>query len=308
VEGLRHEGLQVRVLSRGAHPLPWPEGTVDVVSGDVADRPAVRRAVEGAEWVFHLAAHLHVAPARPTLAPVFERANVEGTQVVVEESARAGVRRLVFFSTVAVYGPTGPEGADEDTPPRPDTLYAETKLRAEDFVQRSSNASTDLTTTVLRLAAVYGPRVKGNYQRLARALERGWFVPLGSGSNWRTLVHERDVAQAALLAAQSPLAAGRLYNVSDARIHRLRDVLKAISLALGRRPPRVAVPLPIARVGARVGDVALGLAGREPRLASLLGKYVEDVAIRAERIQQDLGFQPVFDLEAGWRDALGGSS
>jgi len=305
VERLIDEGLRVRVLSRGARPLPWPDGTVDVVSGDVADRAVVRRAMEGAEWVFHLAAHLHVAPAGPTVAPIFERVNVEGTRVVAEEAARGGVRRLVFFSTISVYGPTGPEGADEDTPPRPDTLYAETKLRAEDVVVRSAQGSGDLTTSVLRLAAVYGPRVRGNYERLARALGRSWFVPPGPGLNHRTLVHERDVAQAALLAARSPAAVGRLYNVTDGRVYRLRDVLAAMAAALGRSAPRVFVPYTLARAGAGVGDLILRATGREPQLAPLLAKYGEDVAVRADRIQQELGFRPDFDLDSGWRDALG---
>jgi len=305
VERLLHEGLRVRVLSRGAHPFPWPDGTVDVVSGDVGDRAVVRRAVDGVDWVFHLAAHLHAATAGEALAPVFERVNVEGTRVVAEEAARAGVKRLVFFSTISVYGPTGREGADEDTPPRPDTLYGETKLRAEDIVVRSAPGSGGLTTTVLRLAAVYGPRVRGNYERLAHALGRGWFVPPGRGLNRRTLVHESDVAQAALLAAGSPVAAGRLYNVSDGRVHPLRDVLAAMAAALGRPAPRVFVPLALARAGAGVGDLILRATGREPRLAPLLAKYGEDVAVRAERIQRDLGFRPDFDLDSGWRDALG---
>jgi UDP-glucose 4-epimerase len=305
VERLLDEGLAVRVLSRGTHRLPWPEGTVDAVVGDVADRAVVRRAVEGVEWVFHLAARLHVAPAGPALAPAFERVNVEGTRVVAEEAGRAGVRRLVFFSTISVYGPTGPEGADEDTPPRPDTPYAGTKLRAEDVVARSAQASGDLTATILRLAAVYGPRVKGNYERLARALGRGWFVSPGPGHNRRTLVHERDVARAALLAARSPRAAGRLYNVSDGSVHRLCDVLEAMTAALGRRAPRVFVPLALARAGAGVGDALLRATGRDRRLIPLVAKYNEDVAVHAERIQRELGFRAEYDLASGWRDALG---
>ena len=213
VARLLQEGYRVRVLSRGRRPAAWPEA-VEARHGDVVDRVAVAGAVAGVDLVFHLAGLLHVTRPTPALTREYERVNVEGARVVAEESTRAGVSRLVLFSTIAVYGPTGPDGADEDTPPRPDSPYAQTKLRAEEAVRRL-DGTAELRTSVLRLAAVYGPRVTGNYARLARAIESGWFVPVGEGLNRRTLVHEADVAEAALLAARSPQAAGRLYNVSD---------------------------------------------------------------------------------------------
>jgi nucleoside-diphosphate-sugar epimerase len=298
------EGLRVRLVSRGILPIPWPKTRVETVRGDVADRATVGRAVEGVDWVFHLAAHLHVARPGSLLAPIFERVNVDGTRVVVEEAVRAGVKRLVFFSTTSVYGPTGSGGADEDSVPRPDTLYGATKLRAEGIV-RSVPGGGGLTTTVLRLAAVYGPRMKGNYARLARALASGWFVPIGRGLNRRTLVHEGDVAEAALLAASSPQAAGRLYNVTDGGLPRMRDIVLAMSEALGRQPPRFHVPIAAARAVAWLGDGAFTLAGRGRALAAALDTYTQDVAVRGGRIQDELGFRPRFDLESGWRDALG---
>jgi UDP-glucose 4-epimerase len=233
----------------------------------------------------------------------YERVNVEGARVVAEAASRVGVARLVLFSSIAVYGATGPEGADEETPPRPASLYAQSKLRAEVVVQ-GIRGQTGLAVTVLRLAAVYGPRVKGNYDRLVRALEAGWFVPIGPGLNRRTLVHEADVAEAALLTARSPSAPGRLYNVSDGHVHRLREILEAACRALGRPYPAVRVPLGVARAGARVGDVALSAVLRRPRFASLLDTYTEDVAVWAERIRRELGFRPRFDLESGWRDTV----
>ena len=59
-----------------------------------------------------------------------------------------------------------------------------------------------------------------------------------------------------------------------------------------------------ARTAASVGDRVLWAVGREPRLSAALDKYSENVVVRAERIQRDLGFHPRFDLESGWRDAL----
>ena len=103
---------------------------------------------------------------------------VDGTEAVAEAAAAAGVRRLVLASTTAVYGPTGAQPASEDTAPAPDSWYAESKLEAE-RVARAVGRRTGLEIVVLRLSAVYGPRVRGNYRRLLRAMARGRFVSIG---------------------------------------------------------------------------------------------------------------------------------
>lgn len=303
VDRLLEEGCRVRLLTRGRMPSPWPEGRVGLAQGDVCDRPAVADAVRGADWVFHLSSYVHPAAAPVDVAEC-ERVNVEGTRVVAEESVRAGVTRLVLFGTIAVYGPTGAGvEADEDSATRPGSPAAATKLRAEEAV-RGVDGRGRLRTTILRASAVYGPRVKGQYARLLRALSSGWFTPVGRGLNRRTLVYERDLAEAALQVARSPQAAGRLYNVSDGQVHTLRDVIEAQCLALGRRAPRFRVPLPPARAVARIADRVLSAAGRPPRLAGLIEKYTEDVAARADRIQDEVGFRPRFDLRSGWEETV----
>ena len=87
-------------------------------------------------------------------------------------------------------------------------------------------------------------------------------------------------------------------------MHRLCDVIDALCTALGRPAPRLQVPIALARFVAKAGDGVLGLCRWPPRLVPMLDKYGEDVAVRAERIQTELGFHPRFDLAAGWADAL----
>jgi nucleoside-diphosphate-sugar epimerase len=304
VARLLADGRRVRVFSRHARARPDGDGArVETVAGDVSDPAAVARAVEGAGQVLHLAGLLHVQPAPPSLAAEYERVNHDGARVVVDACVRAGVRRLVHLSTIAVYGATGPDGADEDTPPRPATDYAASKLRGEQAAL-ARHGDGGLGVCVLRLAAVYGPHVKGNYARLARSIARGRFVAIGPGRNRRTLVHEADAAAAAVLAASHPAAAGRVYNVTDGCLHRLSEILEAIAAAAGRRPPPVRVPMLAARAAAAVADGALGLAGRGPRVGPMLEKYGEEVVVHGERVRRELGFHPRFDLAAGWRDAL----
>ena len=95
----------------------------------------------------------------------------------------------------------------------------------------------------MRLGAVYGPRIKGNYERLTRALARHRFIPIGNGLNRRTLIYDKDVGRAAVLAVSHPAAAGRVFNVTDGEYHTLNEIIESICAALGRTPPRLSLPV-----------------------------------------------------------------
>ena len=305
VRELQERAFTVRVLSRN-HPAggPLPPG-VDVARGELADRERLRAAADGADVVIHLAALLHqFAPPSAALDERYRQVNVEGTRNVVQAALAAGAGRIVYLSTIAVYGPTSGTVADEDTRPQPDTPYGRTKLEAETFVTRAHGESGP-AGVVLRAAAVYGPGIKGNYRTLAEAIARGRYVPIGRGGNRRTLVHEKDLARAVALAAEHPDACGGTFNVSDGGMHRLAVIVEAMYRAIGRTPPRMRVPVGVARTLAVAGDLFTRVSGlRLPITADALDKYLEDVAIDATRIQRVLGFAPAIDLETGWRDTM----
>jgi len=305
VQALSAAGHRVRMLSRnqpGAGVLP--EG-VEVCCGDITEPATVEAAMRDVEVAFHLAALLHIVNPPAALQARFERVNVGGTATVVQAAVRAGLRRVVFFSTIAVYGDCADRIINEDSPPHPQTCYARTKLSAEQRVLRAVRSDGKALGTVLRLGTVYGSRIKGNYRQLVHLLARGRFIPVGDGRNRRTLLYDRDVASAAVLAMDHPSAAGQVYNVSDGQFHRLRDIIAVICDALGRRPPRFSLPLGPVRFAAGVLEGAARLLGqRSPIGRAMIDKYTEDVAVEGRRIQAELGFVPQYNLATGWREAI----
>ena len=296
---------RVRTFSLHHNPhLDVPLG-VESSTGDIADSASLRRAVQDMDAVIHLAALLHIPNPSPEMDEAYERVNVRGTERVVQAALAAGVGRIVLASTIAVYGSAKGRVLDENSPPRPDSVYARTKLAAEQVMLQARDRKGRAVGVVLRLGAVYGARVKGNYERLVHALARHRFIPIGKGLNRRTLVYDRDAGRAFAIAAAHPAAAGRLFNVTDGGMHRLADIIDAICSGLGRRPPRFSVPLAFARLtvcGVEQGSRLLGIRPLVTR--ETLGKYTEDIAVEGRLIRDALGFTPLYDLRTGWNEAV----
>jgi UDP-glucose 4-epimerase len=296
-QALEH-GYRVRTLSRHQPPTGLFPDSVESCVGDIASVDDRRRALEGVDRVLHLAAMLHITDPAAQARADYETVNVDATAALGADALAAGVSRIVFFSSIAVYGETGGRVATEETPPAPTTSYGRSKLAAERAILALTRAGQP-AAVVLRLAAVYGPRLKGNYRALVRHLAAGRPLPILPGANRRTLVFDDDVGAAAVLAAGHVTAPGRVYNVTDGSIHRFSQITTAICEALGRTTPSLGVPAEFAR--AAVTAARPLLRGPLARVPAMVDKYVEDAAVDGSRIQRELGFRPAVGLSEGWR-------
>jgi nucleoside-diphosphate-sugar epimerase len=207
--------------------------------------------------------------------------------------------------TIAVYGDSTGQVLTEETPPHPETIYAKTKMAAEKIVLAAKRPDGQPLGTVLRLGAVYGSRIKGNYERLTHALARHRFIPIGNGLNRRTLVYDKEVGRAAALAVSHPAAAGRVFNVTDGEFHTLNEIIESICSALGRKPPRLSLPVGPTRIVAELIEKGANTIGiKFPVTRETVDKYTEDIAVDGSLIQQELGFIPQYDLRAGWEETI----
>jgi nucleoside-diphosphate-sugar epimerase len=232
--------------------------------------------------------------------------NVHATRRLIDAAVSGGVDRIVFASTIVVYQDSRAP-LTEDSPTVPSSLYADTKLHAEREILSARNQAGAPLGTVMRLAAVYGPGVKGNYRSLVKTLDRGWFVPIGPGLNRRALIYVDDAAAAMVAALRTPEAAGRIYNLSDGVGHRLTDIITAISQALGRRPPRFSLPLPLVRAAVGVASTVSSIFKmRMPITRATLDKYTEDIFVDSSRAFRELQFTPRMNLSSGWQATIDG--
>lgn len=306
VKALMEDSHDVRILVR-TQRADFSSEKLEQIRGDIRNTSVLRSAVEGVDVVYHLASTLHINNPSRALRHEYRRTNVEGTRHVVQACQSTGVRQLVFFSTISVYGCSmNHEVLDENSPLRPKNIYTQTKCEAEQIVLSAKQAGSNKPLgVILRLAAVYGPRMKGNYASLVRALRRRWFLPVGSCLNRRTMVFDQDVASAALIAAEHQKSAGQVYNITDGQVHTMQEILEAICVALGRTPPRYNLPERPCRLMAGLVEDSFRVAGKRLSFGrGTIDKFFEDIAVSGEKAQRDLGFSPQFGLSDGWAHTI----
>lgn len=295
VQALRQREDRVVVLTRRADASC--DGDAERRFADLTQIETLKGTCAGIDVVFHLAGYAHADDANDDSAQaVHWRVTVEGTRGLLEEARRAGVKRIVFVSSIKAMGEGDPRCLDEASSARPETAYGRAKLAAEELLLAAGGSGMEIC--ILRLPLVYGRDNKGNIPRMIAAIDRGRFPPLPDVPNKRSMVHVDDVVQALLLAAQRPEAVGRTYIVTDGQTYSTRQIYAAICDALGRPVPRWSVPMPILRFGARVGDAIARVSGKPfPLTSTALEKLVGSAWYSSGKIGRELGFVPRRTLE-----------
>lgn len=271
---------------------------VRLAIGKLQDPDHVRTLVQGCTAIVHLAAAQHEAGMSDAY---FRDVNVIGTRVLLEAAREAGVRRIVYGSSIGVYGST-PDGVlDETSPLRPENIYTQTKLEAE---RLSLEFARDLEICIVRISETYGPS-DFRLLKLFRAIERGHFVMLGNGANRRQCLHVNDVTRALLLAAQHPNAAGQTFVIAGAEPMTTNEMVHTIAAVLQRSPPRLRMPVWPFALAARVLETTLPPLGVEPPLhRRRLDFFTKSFTFSTAKAQTLLGFQPEIDFSAGAADTV----
>jgi nucleoside-diphosphate-sugar epimerase len=299
VQQLLTQGYTVRTFNRRPTEQPAP---VHPFHGEITDHSALRPALMGVDAVLHLAALLHIEQPSPALLPEYQRINVDGTRTLVEAATEAGVQRLVYFSTVKVYGVARREPVTEVMNPQPTTLYAQTKLAGEQIVL----AQQQIEPVVLRLSAIFGPRVRGSWSRLVGAVRRGIFLPVGDMANRRSLTAVEDVAVAAQLALRHPAMTGFIYNLVGYEDPSLHDILQAMYSAAGRTMPPLRLPTSLVGAGVTLGEGLFHRMGRRfPVPREAFEQLIQDEVYSGAKLR-GLGFAPQQSLLESWQQAMRG--
>jgi nucleoside-diphosphate-sugar epimerase len=285
---LLRRGFPVRAALRKLQmPFPDCEQVIVPTLDELTDWSS---ALRGVDTVIHLAARVHVMHEE-AINPIaeFRKVNTAGSLHLARAAADAGVRRLVYVSSIGVNGNATrlDQAYSEKDMPHPHNAYALSKWEAEQALQKISG-ETGLEVVIVRPPLVYGPNAPGNFAEMMRALKVGVPLPLASVRNLRSLVYLENLVDALLLCATHPAAAGQTYLVSDGEDVSTPDLLRMLGAGLGRSA-RV-FPFP-----SRLLTAIAVLLGRRGLAERLLGSLRIDSA----RIRRELDWQPPFTAQQG---------
>ena len=304
---LQHRGYQVRAAMRSSRQLP--SGMEAVAVGAIDGGTDWIKALVGVDVVIHLAARVHVMKDRSADPQAeFLKVNLHGTANLAQQAVRAGVKRLVYVSSVKVNGesttpvsalspspsPSSSGGAGrnmftESDQPDPQDPYGVSKWQAEQALQRIAQ-ETGLEIVIVRPPLVYGPGVKGNFISLLAAIDKGIPLPLAGAHNARSLVYVGNLVDALVACATHPAAAGQTYLVSDGADVSTARLAEMIASALGRNSRSFYFPPGLLRAAAT-------LQGRAGQMDRLFGS----LRVSDKKIRDELGWQPRYSLEEGLR-------
>jgi nucleoside-diphosphate-sugar epimerase len=247
------------------------------------------------DWVIHAAGKAHSVPASAAEGAVFHRVNHGGTLRLCKalQGQLANDARVLFISTVAVYGVDVGEQISETAPLAGNTPYALSKIAAEEYLQGWCQQQ-GVALTIFRLPLVVGRHAPGNLGDMMNAIERGRYFNIGKGSARKSMVLAADVARGIPAALQ----ASGIYNLTDGVHPSFAELASVIAANKGRNTPR-SLPVWLARLAALAGDV---LGGKAPIDSHRLKKLTSSLTFSDQLARQAFGWQPrsVLDAAKEW--------
>ena len=240
---------------------------VEVIESDLRDASALTQACHAVDTIFHEAAFVSVPQSMREPNDCFD-VNVTGTASLFEAARKAGVRRIVFATSAAVYGDVEDYPLTEESPLRPLSPYAASK-RVDEIYGQLYTTSFGLEVVALRYFNVYGPRQRPDSQYAAavpifiqRLLDNKPITIYGDGGQTRDLIYVGDVVRANLIAAEHPAAPGQIFNICTGVETRLLDLIEHLQELFPSAPePQFTEP--------RAGDIYRSI-GSEHKAADLL--------------------------------------
>ncbi|MDF1479143.1 NAD-dependent epimerase/dehydratase family protein [Leifsonia sp. H3M29-4] len=280
--------------------VPAPRYGQFTTIGDVRSAEQLTAAARGHDAVIHLAAE-HRDDVTPL--SLYEEVNIDGARAIIAAVEAAGIERVVFTSTVAVYG-LDKSDADEHTTPEPFNEYGRTKLAAEREFRTWAERGAERSLTIVRPSVVFGEGNRGNVYTLAKQVSSRRFIMIGKGDNRKSMSYVGNIVEYLADALEAP-AGVHLTNYADKPDLSTRELIAVLRRSMNL-PERDRVRLPLA-VGLAAGHVldAIGkITGHTfPISAIRIRKFAADTTVNTDRLNA-VGYRPKFSMDEALRRTI----
>ncbi|MGC9037153.1 MAG: NAD-dependent epimerase/dehydratase family protein [Candidatus Micrarchaeia archaeon] len=279
-------GYTVKALVKQKEDMQrLPAGVIPFV-GSIDNLNVLRECVEGADLVIHAAA---IVKEAGTTTKEIMHVNFEGTELLLNACKLEGCKRIMFTSTIDVYGRERKEVLNEESIPKPTDRYGYSKLMAEQAIIESG-----IDYTIFRIATIYGPGFEHYFFKMFKAIVEGKVAIIGDGQNHLAMIHARDVAEAFLLAIQNKSSIRKIYVLGDGVPYTQEGLIRKAAELLRVPPPEKHVNKSLALLLAK----KRGLESDELRF--LISNRVLDIS----KIKRELGFEPKVSIDEGGKELV----
>lgn len=270
----------------------FPELTV---YGDVRDPQQMDSLLSGTDMVVLLAAK-HRDDVTPT--SLYYQTNVNGMRNVLNAMERNGVKRLLFFSSVAIYG-LNKDNPDESFTADPFNHYGKSKWQAESLVQEWYKTHNDWNIDVIRPTVIFGERNRGNVYNLLNYLAKGYFINVGRGTNVKSMAYVGNVVAFVKYLIDNITDGYNVFNYVDKPDLDMNHLTELVCRTLGKRLPSVRLPYWIGMAGGYFFDAIAFIFRIKPTISSVrIKKYCSTTQYDSTKAH-NTGFVPPYTLSEG---------
>jgi dihydroflavonol-4-reductase len=304
VRKLRERGDDVVALVRSPDKAKdLQDLNVELVEGDLSSEDAIRRGAEGADSVFHIGAIYKVGIKKSQQEELWD-ANVRGTERVLDAANEAGAKRIVYTSTVNVFGNTDGQVVDESYRRNEAdgflSCYDETKYKAH--LVAEDRIAKGYPIVMVQPGGVYGPDDHSEVGNMIDQAARGKLPAKMFPETGFMLVHVEDVADGILLAHDKG-EIGESYVLAGEQ-STMGDIVDRAAATAGRKPPRMTMPNALMKMSAPLGPVIGPAMGFPPNLRELISASAGVTYwARDDKARRELGFQPR-GIDEGLKDTI----
>lgn len=265
------------------------------VIGDVREQDQMDRELKGSDIVILLAAQ-----HRDDVSPVslYYDTNVGGMEVTLKAMEKNGIKRIIFFSSVAVYG-LNKENPDENHLPDPFNHYGKSKWQAEQVLQHWYESHRDWNIDIIRPTVIFGERNRGNVYNLLKQISSGHFLMVGKGENRKSMAYVGNIVAFVKFMIDNVTDGYNVFNYIDKPDKNMNQLVTHVSKVLNKHIPATHFPFWLGMAGGYCFDILAKITGKKLTISSVrVKKFCATTEFDATKAHAS-GFKPPYTLDEG---------
>ncbi len=299
---LVEQNNEVRCFVRSSSNLSWlADLENEIFYGNILDKVSLKNALKDIDCVYHIA-----GTTKANNHEEYEMGNYLGTKTIIDTiiENKTKLKRFLFASSQAAYGPGGSlDPIDEDQFPRPLTFYGNSKLKAQQYVEKFSDI---IPTTIVIPSAVYGPRDKDGLE-FFKTVKKGIIPQLGGKDKYVSMIHVNDLANGIIAAAESGNSIGKKYFLTNPTPYSWSEIARIILNHLGKKAINLNIPEPVLQGIATITEIISRITKKQNILSrQKVIEMKQDFWICSPaRAKEDFGWQAQIEFDEGIKNSLG---